>query len=143
MPSPGRASRVNGTIVFAVDMERWTHGFEKLDDPRVSAAAVRAWDTAVEVFFAATQQYAHVLSGDMISTGRYETKQDGGDIVGTLEYGDQIGPSGEMVDYVKYELRRKGSHDFYARGYRATRERLDQGVGEMLSAAFDAAFGGS
>jgi hypothetical protein len=132
----------SGLLVMRVDLSRWTGGFDKLSEPHVSQAAVDEWDKAVEVLFAATQRYAHVLSGDMVSTGRYSTAKDGDQIVGTVEYGDQIGPSGEMVDYVQYELRRKGSHDFFARGVRSSRSRLEEGAGQMVEAAFNAAFGG-
>lgn len=139
MPSSARVRP--GHMVISVGLEDWKRGFRHLEKENVSRVAVEKWSLAVEVLFAATQQYAHVLSGDMISTGRHKTGREGTDIVGEIEYGGIPGEAtGEMVDYTEYELKRKGSHDFYARAARATKDRLEAGVGEMLEAAFSEAF---
>lgn len=133
---------VSGVVVMRVSgVDRWVHGMEKLTVAALPASAVHEFKLGVEVFFAATQQYAHVLSGDMVDTGEYEVEKEHDAVVGTLSYGGKRGPSGRMVDYVKYELRRKGSHDFYGRGLRKARERLEEATGNMIEKAFQEAMG--
>lgn len=109
---------------------RWQRGFDLLADKGVGPEQVRQWQAAVEVFYTATQRHAHVLSGDMKRSGRMEVRQDGGlEIVGSVRYGGTVGAGGN-VDYVIYELRRGGSHDFFARGMNSARKRMEKAVGD-------------
>jgi hypothetical protein len=130
-----------GSIVLFCDTSIWTRGFEQLALPHVQHAAEQEWEQAVEVLFSATQSYAHVLSGDMVDTGDYEMSVEGTQVIGAISYGG-LASNGNDVDYVKYELGRGGSHDFYARAMHRSRERLEKGTADMLKAAFRAAFGG-
>ena len=86
-----------------------------------------------EVLFSHTQQYAHVLSGDMKSTGNLEVElgESGLTIDADLSYGGPAA-SGEDVDYTIYELRRGGSHDFFARALKQSTKILEEGGGHAM-----------
>jgi len=121
----------------------WLSSFRKLKDgEKLPASAVREWRAANEVLFSHTQQYAHVLSGDMKSTGNLEVElgESGLTIDADLSYGGPAS-SGEDVDYTVYELRRGGSHDFFARALKQSTSILEEGVGhamiELMRDAFE------
>jgi hypothetical protein len=123
-------------------LAHWITALGSMDGKRLPPEAVREWRAANEVFFSNTQQAAHVLSGDMKRTGSLEVElgETGHVIEADLSYGG-IAPSGEDVDYVIYELRRGGSHDFFARGLRQSTRILEEGVGaamiELMRSSFE------
>lgn len=128
-------------IYAAGDFDRWLNAFNELGGPGVPAAAVEEWNVACEILFGATQQYAHVLSGDMLSSGKLEVDVEGKDVVGTITYGggqrSNTKPhwKHQEIDYVPYELARGGSHDFIDRAVVKTVPRLEEAVGKMIEAA--------
>ncbi|AMM44196.1 hypothetical protein BJD78_gp26 [Arthrobacter phage KellEzio] len=123
-------------------LAHWVSSFRHLENKPLPASVVREWRAANEVFFSNTQQAAHVLSGDMKRTGSLEVElhESGILIDADLSYGG-MAPSGEDVDYTIYELRRGGSHDFFARGLRQSTRILEEGVGsgiiELMRSSFE------
>lgn len=120
---------------------QWQRSFEKLGRVPISQAAVREWEQTIEVMFDLTQQYAHVLSGDMVRSGKYQidevTKLE---IKGSITYGggqrSNTKPhwQHQEIDYTKYELERGGSHDFFKRAHQAAERRLEEGSKAALMA---------
>lgn len=88
------------------------------------------WERATEVFYERTQEFVHVISGRLKSTGTHRVERHGDVIEGIVEYGG-IAADGELVDYAIYEHARGGDHAFLDRGWEST------------SHTFEAAFGGT
>lgn len=138
----------DGRIVIVPDARflRWVSNFEKIGrGGPLPMAAVREWENAVEMLFAAGQQYAHVDSGDMLSSGRMEIEdKSGGRITGAITYGGTRKSDAkpwwkhQFVDYTKYELERGGAHDFLKRASNATHRRLTGASGDVLKKIMEA-----
>lgn len=124
---------VSDETVHLVPDERylkWIRGFDVLASEGIGQEQVDMWEAAVEMFYVQTQRFAHVLSGDMKRSGRMEARKDGPlRVVGTVRYGGVNGTKGP-VDYVAYEVRRGGSHDFFSRGMGVARKRMQKAVGD-------------
>lgn len=120
---------------------QWLRGLAKMGE-RIPQASVDEWNDACEVLFGATQQYAHVLSGDMLSSGRLKVEREGLTVVGTITYGGGQRtniPSHwkhQEIDYTPFELARRGSHDFIERAVVKTIPRLEEAAGKMVEIAF-------
>lgn len=69
------------------------------------------WAAANDTFFGYTQEFVHVLSGDLKATGRQEIHLEGSRVVATVEYGS------DEVDYAQFEIDRGGEHDFMGRAW--------------------------
>jgi hypothetical protein len=118
----------------------WERGMARLEGP-VPEKARREWHEGCEVYFGATQQYAHVLSGDMVSTGRLDMDHGESEVTGTISYGGEHGhATGQMVDYVWYEVRRRGSHDFFRRALTRSIPQMEEHAGSMIRAAMEELF---
>lgn len=123
---------------------RWQRNFEKLGSRPMSREAIDEWEQATEVMFDLTQQYAHVLSGDMKKSGKMEIEShDRTSITAAITYGgtqkSDAKPTWkhQLVDYTQYELARGESHDFFSRAHKKAQDRLEQGALDALKAQFN------
>ncbi len=112
-------------------MGAWVRALSSFE---VDDVAVREWQAVNDVYFSRTQQYAHVLSGDMKRSGRQETRTAGRQIITETVYGGVSGSQGRPVDYAIYEIRRGGSHDFIGRALNATATTFQQGLQDAVTA---------
>ena len=128
------------TIYPDARFRRWVSNFDRIGRTGPPPpAAVREWETAVEMMFAASQQYVHIDSGDLLSSGSCEIEDvDSHTITGAITYGGTRKSDAkpwwkhQFVDYTKYELERGGSHDFLKRASNATHRRLTAASGDVL-----------
>lgn len=97
---------------------KWEAGFARLGSGEIPHSAVRAWEDACEVYYGATQQYVHVISGDLKKSGRMHVHREASRVVGEISYaGKRRSKKHGLVDYTWYEVRRGGSHDFFRRAF--------------------------
>lgn len=139
-----------GSRTIKIDMghklPHWGRGFDRLDGP-IPDGAVKEWTEACEVFFGATQQYAHVLSGDMVSSGRLSMSRGLSEIEGLIEYNGGRRSNAkpwwkhQEIDYTQYEVARGGSHDFFRRALVKTRDHMTEAAGKALGEAIDEVLG--
>ena len=121
---------------------QWVKSFTKLASGMpMSREAVEEWEQATEVMFDLTQQYAHVLSGDMLRSGTMGIEEvSRTSITAHITYGggqrSNTRPHWEhqKIDYVKYELRRGGSHDFFKLAHQSAERRLQAGAKAAMMA---------
>jgi hypothetical protein len=100
---------------------RWEQGFADL--PGAAArAAFRAWDDAARSFYGLSQEYVHVVSGDLKRSGSFKTRADRDGLVAAVTYDS---------DHAIYEEMRGGPHAFLGRAW------------EQSEAAFNDVFGGA
>lgn len=107
------------TVEISANWDRWVEGFSNLTD-EVEPYAARTFEEAAEVMFSRSQTYAHVISGDMLSTGRVEMDEGRDEVEARVVYGGVPGRSGRIVDYAGFENARGGSHAFLDRAWEAT-----------------------
>lgn len=117
----GKSIRVSGWdgVVDALDR------ISRLPDGQMST-----WRTATERFYDRSQQFVHVDSVALKSSGRFEVQRVVHRAIGELVYGGTHG-----VDYAIYEFARGGSHDAPQRAMNATAESFVRAVGDMCMAA--------
>lgn len=101
-----------GIRVVCPEFDTWVQGLSSI---RVDDGAVKVWEAAMDVFDSKTQQYVHVVSGDLRGSSEVTVERAEHHIVGVLYFGIT-----DEVDYAVYEQQRGGSHDFMERGIRAT-----------------------
>lgn len=99
----------------------WVRGFKDLG--RKAAAADTARTMALNLFFARTQQYVHIISGDLKRSGKVTKSWSGGVWVGEVQYGSTD------VDYAHAEIARGGSHDFVGRAWESTEAIMAKAIG--------------
>lgn len=120
-------------VTISPEWERWVRGFQNVGGD-VEEAAERTFKQAGEAFFAATQNNVHVLSGDLLSTGRVETRGTGSEVTTEVMYGGIPGASGTLVDYAIHEENRGGSHAFIERGWEQTERMFSQALPDAWDA---------
>lgn len=105
---------MSGSIKVTVSpsWNRWVNGFNTIEREAQNAARTE-FQQAGEVFFARSQQFVHVLSGDLLASGSIEIVATGGEVVARLTYD---------TDYAIYENARGGSHAFIDRAWEATEQ---------------------
>lgn len=112
------------TVKVSANYKRWIAGFAHLDQEAAEAAQT-AWEAATDVFFDRSQQYVHVLSGDLKRSGQAEVQVTKGSLVGRLSYGND----GD-VDYAIYEEERGGTHAYLTRAWEATEAQFSRAFPE-------------
>lgn len=102
------------------ELAEWISGFDQLGR-NLREPTLVGWGVATEVFFSRTQEYVHVLSGDLLASGSYRVFALGGagTIVGEVKYG------GGKVKYALIEEHRGGSHAYMSRGWEATQKEFE------------------
>lgn len=126
------------TVDVSDEIERWTSGLGRLAD--VSGGKAE-WRAANDVFFSKTQQYVHVISGDLRTSGVLDVNDVGPTIVATITYGGVEGTQGP-VDYAAEEIARGGDHDFIGKAFGETTNILKAAVGAAMAATLTAHLGG-
>lgn len=131
-------------IVRSAGFDSWVRGLERVGN-EIPREAEEEWEQAVEMLFGGTQQYAHVVSGDMVTGGEMAMHREGDQLVGEISYGGNRRSDAkpwwkhQYVDYVEYELRRGGSHDFFQVALDRLTPAVEQGLSRALVACFQAA----
>jgi hypothetical protein len=88
--------------------------------------AERSWESATETFFDWSQEFAHVVTGEMKGSGRFEVDLDGRlQVVGIVEYDS---------DHAIFEELRGGMHAFLTRAW----ERTEHEFSEAMPRAWEA-----
>lgn len=96
----------------------WLRGLDRLPEEAAREAETE-WQVSTELLFDRSQQYAHILSGDMKATGRYDVQADGLTVVGEVVYGGAVAGTDTVVDYAWYEHQRGGDHAYLLRAFEA------------------------
>lgn len=121
-------------VKVSAEWDRWTAGLNRMG-PDMADAADRTFRSAGEMFFSATQTNVHVITGDLMSTGRVNTEGTGREVETTVKYGGIPGAStGQIVDYAEDEEDRGGSHAYMARGWEQTERVFAQAMPEAWEA---------
>ena len=101
-------------IIVPLRFQKWSLGARALAGGFRGQAPM--WHLANEQFYDRTQEYVHVVSGALKSSGREEVGLDGARVVATVEYGN------EDVPYAQIEIDRGGEHDFMGRAWEDSQE---------------------
>jgi hypothetical protein len=114
----GRKGRIR--LETPGELAEWISGFNTLGRALREPTLI-GWGAATEVFFSRTQEYVHILSGDLLASGTYRVFALGGaeTIVGEVKYG------GGTVKYALIEEHRGGSHAYLSRGWEATQREFE------------------
>lgn len=118
------------------EFDRWIDGFEDMDR-EIVGHVLTEWQTASDVMYEFTQEFAHVLTGEMkaSSEGAIVSVVDSAVVEAEITYGPWETIRGAKIDpYAAYEIGRGGTHDFMRRGFLAA-ERTFKAA---LPRAFDA-----
>lgn len=99
---------------------KWISGLASLKAPEES------WAAAADIMFDYSQEYVHVITGNLKASGRVETHADAGSVVAAVVYG------GGVVDYSLTEERRGGSHAYLTRAWQSTEEVFQGALGEAV-----------
>ena len=100
--------------------ERWAEGFSHLERDLLDEAK-ETWRDATEYMFSASQDYVHVLSGQLKASGVASVDVDAGEVVGRVEY---------LADYAIYEHARGGSHAFLQLAYLDAQSTFENALAE-------------
>lgn len=110
-------------ITISPEMGRWERGFARMPI-EAAAAALPGWQAAADVMFDKSQQFVHVISGDLKSACDGPTMSvDRGSLVAEILYD---------TDYAIYEHARGGDHAWLDRAYEATSRQFEQALGEAF-----------
>lgn len=126
---------VSGSIEVTVSAEwdRWVAGLSDVG-PQVEESAERTFEQAGDVFFSRTQSNVHVITGDLLSSGRVVTERTRDGVQTEVRYGGVPGASGRIVDYAVHEENRGGSHAFMARSWEQTEKMFARALPEAWDA---------
>ena len=112
-------------------IDGWIDGLNRLGD-RVGDKQVDAWQQATERMYDRTQQFVHILSGDLIASGRHSLERGRRDITGMVTYGGT-----KACDYAIFEFARGGSHDALNLGFVANIPVFEQAIVDGIAAEID------
>jgi len=111
-------------VEISVELDRWIQGFGALEAELLQRGR-DSWQQAVDSLFDYSQEYVHVLSGELKASGEKRVVAEGDRLVGEVEYD---------TPYAIYEHARGGSHSFLQLAYLRTYERFER----ALPRAFEA-----
>lgn len=115
---------------------KWVKNFQHLEREGLDEESAAEWLQATEIMFDRTQQLVHIISGDLLDSGRVSiTDRDKLSIESTITYGGTMGTEGP-VDYATYEIARGGNHDFLTDGYQQSQAKLQRAAGQILENRF-------
>ena len=110
-------------VRVSANYDRWVSGFGNLKREAIERGK-QTWETATEVFFDRTQEYAHVVTGEMKASGHAEVDIDADGLVGVVAYDS---------DHAVFEERRGGSHALITRGWEATSKMFEESFPQVWS----------
>ena len=112
-------------------IDGWIDGLDRLVRG-VGEHQVDEWRYATERFFDRTQQYTHIITGDLKASGRYGVDRARHEITGHVTYGGT-----PQCDYAIYEFMRGGEHDALNSGYVANIDVFEQALVDGIAAEID------
>lgn len=112
------------SIEVPAQWQRWEAGFADLP-AQLGRHAAACWDTAAAGFYEASQELAHIDTGEMKASGHHHTAIDGATVVAQLIYDS---------DHAIFEQARGGDHAFISRAWELTEPLF----ADALPAAFEA-----
>jgi hypothetical protein len=107
-------------------LDRWIAGFEATAKSRPSEEALLRWGQATEEMYDRSQEYVHIITGDLFLSGERDTAKSGWRLVGTVSYG------GPEAPYAEYEFGRGGDHDALLRAYVATHDTFEKTLAVIM-----------
>lgn len=110
-------------IVVPREFIAWRDGFERLPDD-AATEGVRQLRVATDLFFSKTQQFVHVLSGDLKASGDSAVVREGDEVHGEVEYTEP---------YAQIEEDRGGEHAYMSRGWEAAADAYETAMGRVWS----------
>lgn len=116
------------------ELDDWAEGFEHLERD-LTKALLLEWQTAADVMYEYSQEFAHVLSGEMkaSSEGPVVSVPDPGTVAAEITYGPWENIHGhEIKPYAEYEHNRGGEHAFLTLAFNAA----ERDFGDALAKAF-------
>lgn len=99
-------------VRVTANYDRWVSGFGNIQREAIEHGR-DAWEAATEVFFDRTQEYAHVVTGEMKASGKAEVDIDADGLVGIVAYDSE---------HAIFEEHRGGNHALITRGWEATEQ---------------------
>lgn len=119
-------------MITPPELAQWVAGFDGMGQ-KVRAAGLIHWQVATEVFFSATQEFVHILSGDLLATGKQRVFafEGGKRIIGEVQYGSS------KVVYALIENNRGGDHAFLVKGWEQTKEQFSAALVGSIGTVFD------
>lgn len=115
------------TIKVPKEFAQWIAGFEQLGE-QAQEVGLLHWRVATDIFFDRTQQFVHVLTSNLKSSGRSSVRVSNGRVTGTLRYG------GANVRYAIIEEERGGDHAYLSRGWEASQATFQKTMGQVFEA---------
>lgn len=116
-------------IVADAQFQKWIAGLSSFAP---TAVEEELFADAGDVMFEYSQEFVHVISGDLKSSGRVSSSLSGSDTEVTIEYGGN-----GIVDYALAEENRGGSHAYLTRAYEAAAGIFERQLGLALDAQFE------
>jgi len=107
--------------------QRWGAGFGHIGR-EFGSPAERAWEQATETMFDFSQQYAHVVTGEMKGSGSFEVDATGREVTGRVVYDS---------DHAIFEEERGGSHAFLTRAWESTEREFSESMPRAWEAVVD------
>lgn len=120
------ASRGAFRIQVSHELQDWMDSLAAAGQPNPEAAL--AWHAGVEVFFGATQDVVHVVTGNLKRSGHASVVIAGPEIVGTVAYD---------AEYAMDEILRGGDHDFMQRGFEQVQGVFESALLTAIAAQFN------
>lgn len=112
------------------EVRAWAAGLRD-GEKHVTAAAMVYWAAAGDVLFDRSQEYVHILSGNLKASGRQRTFKTPQGVTFEVVYG------GGEVDYAIYEIARGGDHDFLGRAVEVSTRIFDQAMVKIFDDAME------
>lgn len=112
------------------EVRAWARGMRNGEEHVYTAAAVH-WAAAGDVLFSRSQEYVHVITGNLKASGRQRTYRLARGFVAEIAYG------GGAVDYAGYEEARGGDHAYLSRAVETSTRLFDRSMGLIFETAME------
>jgi hypothetical protein len=112
------------------EIRRWARGMRDFEGNLIDAAMVH-WHAAADVMFGRSQEYVHIVSGNLKSSGRSRVVKLMHSVYCEIIYG------GADVVYAQIEEDRGGDHAFLSRAFEATESTFSASMTAIFNDAMD------
>lgn len=113
---------MSAKFTVSADLGRWISGTRRFEQDMHDEVR-RQFAAANDVFYDKTQQYVHVETGNLKSSGKREYEEERGEVTALLVYD---------TDYAIYEENRGGSHAYMSRGWQAAESTFERAMPEAF-----------
>ena len=106
-------------VTITPNFEKWIVGMDRLPI-ELEGVVERPWRAAADVMFDRSQQYVHVITGELKSSGKAAAVKVGpGEVTAEIEYD---------APYAIYEEQRGGSHAYLTRAFQSTSDLFEHAL---------------